>query len=57
MLGNVLVGVGMCLLVLGFTEASIFASSTPSTEPATYAGVFVTIQGIGALTGGLLSSG
>ena len=55
-LGNVLVGVGICLLVLGFTEASIFALLDAVDRPATYAGVFVTIQGIGALTGGLVAS-
>jgi MFS family permease len=55
-LANVLVGVGACLLVLGFTESSIYALLDGFGKPATYAGFFVTIQGLGAVTGGLLAT-
>ncbi len=55
-LANVLVGVGACLLVLGFTESSIYALLDAFEKPATFAGVFVTIQGLGAVTGGLLAT-
>jgi MFS family permease len=52
-LGNVLVGFGLTMLVIGFCEASIYALLDAFGKPATYAGVFVTIQGIGAVLGGL----
>jgi MFS family permease len=55
-LANVLVGLGACLLVLGFTESSIYALLDAFDKPATYAGVFVTVQGFGAVTGGLLAA-
>jgi MFS family permease len=55
-LANVLVGVGACLLVLGFTESSIYALLDSFDRPPTDAGFFVTIQGIGAVTGGLLAA-
>ena len=53
MLANVLVGFGLTMLVLGFCEASIYALLDAFDKPATYAGVFVTIQGVGAIAGGL----
>ena len=50
---NMLVGFGLTMLVLGFCEASIYALLDAFDKPATYAGVFVTIQGVGAIAGGL----
>jgi MFS family permease len=55
-LGHVLVGFGMTMLVIGFVEASIYALLDAFDRPATYAGVFVTVQGAGAVVGGLASS-
>jgi MFS family permease len=55
-LANVMVGVGACLLVLGFTESSIYALLDAFDKPATYAGAIVTVQGFGAVTGGLLAA-
>ena len=55
-LGHVLVGFGMTMLVIGFVEASIYALLDAFDKPATYAGVFVTVQGAGAVVGGLASS-
>jgi MFS family permease len=52
-LAHVLVGFGLTMLVLGFCEASIYALLDAFDKPATYAGVFVTIQGVGAIAGGL----
>ena len=52
-LANMLVGFGLTMLVLGFCEASIYALLDAFEKPATYAGVFVTIQGVGAIAGGL----
>ena len=46
-LANMLVGFGLTMLVLGFCEASIYALMDAFEKPATYAGVFVTIQGVG----------
>ena len=54
MLANIPVGFGLTMLVLGFCEASIYALLDAFDKPATYAGVFVTIQGVGAIAGGLL---
>jgi MFS family permease len=55
-LGHVLVGFGVTMLVLGFCEASIYSLLDAFDRPATYAGVFVTVQGVGAIAGGLSSS-
>ena len=55
-LRHVLVGFGMTMLVIGFVEASIYALLDAFDKPATYAGVFVTVQGAGAVVGGLSSS-
>jgi hypothetical protein len=52
-LATMLVGFGLTMLVLGFCEASIYALLDAFEKPATYAGVFVTIQGVGAIAGGL----
>ena len=52
-LGNVLIGFGLTMLVIGFCEASIYALLDAFDKPPTYAGVFVTIQGVGAIAGGL----
>jgi MFS family permease len=55
-LRHVLIGFGMTMLVIGFVEASIYALLDAFDKPATYAGVFVTVQGAGAVVGGLSSS-
>lgn len=55
-LKHVLVGFGLTMLVLGFCEASIYALLDAYDKPATYAGVFVTVQGVGAIAGGLGAS-
>lgn len=55
-LKHVLVGFGAMVLVIGFFEASIYSLLDAFDRPATYAGVLVTVQGVGAVVGGLLSS-
>jgi MFS family permease len=55
-LRHVLVGFGVMLLVVGFTEASIYALLDGFGKPATFAGVIVTVQGVGAVAGGLTSN-
>jgi MFS family permease len=52
-LAHLLVGFGLTMLVLGFCEASIYALLDAFDKPATFAGVFVTVQGVGAVAGGL----
>ncbi len=52
-LRHTLVGLGLLLLVLGFTEASIYAIVDVFGKPVEFVSVIVTIQGIGALLGGL----
>ncbi|WP_372736766.1 MFS transporter [Nocardioides sp.] len=56
-LKHVLVGFGTMILVIGFFEASIYALLDAFNLPATYAGVLLTVQGIGAVLGGLASAG
>jgi MFS family permease len=55
-LKHVLIGFGMMLLVLGFTESSLYAILDDFGKPATFAGLVVTIQSLGAVAGGLLSN-
>jgi len=55
-LRHVLVGFALTMLVIGFSEASIYSLLDAFDKPATYAGVFVTVQGVGAIAGGLVSS-
>ncbi len=55
-LRHVLVGFGLTMLVIGFAEASIYALLDAFDKPPTYAGVFVAVQGLGAVVGGIASS-
>jgi MFS family permease len=54
-LKHVLIGFGITLLVLGFTESSIYALIDAFDRPATFVSVIVSVQGIGAIAGGLSS--
>jgi MFS family permease len=53
---HVLVSFALTILVLGFTEASIYALLDFYDEPVTFAGVLVSMQGVGAIAGGLTTS-
>ena len=55
-LRHVLAGLGISILVIGFFESSIYALLDAFGKPATYAGVFVTCQGVGAIIGGLTAA-
>ncbi len=46
----------ICLLVLGFAESAIYAVVDAFDKPVEFVGPVLTVQGVGALTGGLLSS-
>jgi MFS family permease len=55
-LRHVLIGFALCILVLGFTESSIYALLDAFDRPATFVSVIVSVQGVGAVAGGLASS-
>jgi MFS family permease len=55
-LRHILVSFALMLIVLGFTEASIYALLDFFGKPPTFAGVVVTVQGVGAIVGGLTTS-
>ena len=46
----------ICLLVLGFAESAFYAVVDAFDKPVEFVGPVLTVQGIGALTGGLLAS-
>ncbi len=52
-LKHTLVALGLCILVLGFSESLIFAITDAFGKPVEYVGFMLTIQGVGAIAGGL----
>jgi MFS family permease len=54
-LKHMLIGFAITLLVLGFTESSIYALLDAFDRPATFVSVIVSVQGVGAIAGGLSS--
>ncbi|MDG4833197.1 MFS transporter [Solwaraspora sp. WMMD1047] len=56
-LRRVALGAGLAVLVMGFTEALIFAYVDQGLgQPPAFVGVLVTVQGVGGLVGGLVSA-
>jgi MFS family permease len=55
-LRHVLIGFAICILVVGFTESAIYALLDAFDRPATFVSVIVSVQGVGAIGGGLASS-
>jgi MFS family permease len=55
-LRQVVVGVAVALLVVGFAETLIFAVLAALGEPPSFFGVFATIQGIGSIAGGVTAA-
>jgi len=55
-LRHVTIGFGICVLVLGFTESAIYALLDAFNRPVTFVSVIVSVQGVGAVAGGLGSS-
>ncbi len=55
-LRDILVGFAIMQLVVGFTEASIYALLDGFGRPPTFVGVLLTVQGVGAIAGGLASN-
>jgi MFS family permease len=50
------VSLGLCLLVLGFSESAIYAVADAFGKPPTFVGPISCVQGAGAVVGGLLAS-
>src|SRR3954466_1630303 len=55
-LKHVLAGFAVAILVMGFIESAIYALLDAFDKPATYVSVIVSVQGVGAVAGGLGSS-
>jgi MFS family permease len=53
---HTLAAVGIALLVVGFLESAVFSMLDAFDKPATFIGVIVSVQGVGAIIGGLASS-
>jgi MFS family permease len=50
------VAVALCLLVLGFSESAIYAIVDAFHKPVEFVGPILTVQGVGAITAGILAS-
>ena len=46
---------GLCLLVVGFSESAIYAVIDAFDRPPEFVGVMLTVQGVGAVAGGLVA--
>jgi MFS family permease len=55
-LRNVLIGMAASILVIGFFESSIYALLDAFDKAPTFAGILITVQGVGAIAGGVTSS-
>jgi len=55
-LKHLLVGIALAVLVVGFIESAIYALLDAFDKPVTYVSVIVSVQGVGAVAGGLSSS-
>ena len=53
LLRQVVLGVAVALLVVGFAETLIFAVMAALGEPPSFFGIFATIQGVGSIAGGV----
>ncbi len=53
---HTMIALGISLLVIGFMESAVFAMVDAFGKPATWVGVIVSVQGIGAVAGGFSSS-
>jgi MFS family permease len=55
-LRQIVVGVALALLVVGFAETLLFAVIAALGEPPSFFGVFATIQGTGSIAGGITAA-
>jgi predicted MFS family arabinose efflux permease len=56
LLRHTLVALGVTVLVVGFSESAIFAVTDAFGRPVEFIGVLLTVQGVGAIAGGLSAS-
>jgi MFS family permease len=56
LLRHTLVALGVTVLVVGFSESAIFAVTDAFGRPVEFIGVLLTVQGVGAIAGGLTAS-
>jgi len=56
LLRHTLVALGVTVLVVGFSESAIFAVTDAFGRPVEFIGVLLTMQGVGAIAGGLTAS-
>ena len=56
LLRHTLVALGVTVLVVGFCESAIFAVTDAFGRPVEFIGVLLTVQGVGAIAGGLTAS-
>jgi MFS family permease len=50
------IALGLCLLVLGFSESAVYAIMDAFHKPVEFVGPTLTVQGVGAVVGGLIST-
>ena len=55
-LRNVLIGMAASILVIGFFESSLYALLDAFDKAPTFAGILITVQGVGAIAGGVTAS-
>jgi MFS family permease len=55
-LKHTLLAVAMALLVVGFMESAVFAAVDAYDKPASFVGVIISVQGVGAVVGGVSSA-
>ena len=55
-LKHVLVALALTIFVIGFMESAVYAILDAFHKPVEFVGVIVTVQGVGAIAGGLTSS-
>jgi MFS family permease len=53
---HTLLAIGVALLLIGFMESAVFSMVDAFGKPATWVGVVVSVQGVGAVAGGVASS-
>jgi MFS family permease len=53
---HTMIAIGVALLVIGFMESAVFSMVDAFDKPASWVGVVISVQGVGAVLGGLSSS-
>jgi MFS family permease len=53
---HTMIAIGVALLVIGFMESAVFSMVDAFDKPASWVGVVISVQGVGAVLGGLSSA-